>query len=136
MALYGTHRFSYNDVSQIHNVPGVCVQLRLCHTSTTHLQSQYHCLLSCLTWWSFLGLGWWNGYTCSKRTTPSYISHIIQLWLGKNFQGLSWFESLCFYVWRKKEINTRQHPHNTNDSLKVVIVDMMANMNDDYLIWG
>ena len=38
------------------------------------------------------------------------------------------------YIWGVVERETNQRPHNTNDSLKAAIVDVMANMNENHLI--
>lgn len=40
----------------------------------------------------------------------------------------------CYYIWDVIKKETSQQPHNTKDSLKATIIDVMGSINENYPI--
>jgi inhibitor of nuclear factor kappa-B kinase subunit alpha len=79
-----------------------------------------------------------------QDSAPSHTASTTQEWLAENFHDHVtpniWPPSspdlnpLDYYVWGVVERETNKHAHNTKDSLKAAIGDIMANINKDHLI--
>lgn len=83
-------------------------------------------------------------YVFQQDSAPSHTAGTTQEWLAENFHDHVtpniWPPSspdlnpLDYYVWGVVERETNKHAHNTKDSLKAAIGDVMANINKDHLI--
>ena len=79
-----------------------------------------------------------------QDSAPSHTASTTQEWLAENFHDHVtpniWPPSspdlnpLDYYVWGVVERETNKHAHNTKDSLKAAIGDIMANINKNHLI--